>query len=286
MIFPILKAQKTSRVICASVRNRPYEVKAMVSVARLQAYLRHSAQRQYDAVPVPPFTLFFHPTDSLPYFNYAIPDQPSSGDLEASLSMLQDEFATRGRHPRFEFIQEFAPQLSSALDAAGFAEEARQQFMICTAETYRGAAEVSGLAIAELTSASTVGEVQDYLTTQRRGFDARGTEGATEGDAERFLRTIGGGRAFVGWLEGQPVGAGMFTSPFDGVTEIVGLATLESYRRRGIATGLTAQAVERALEQEVQVVCLTAADEQAGRVYERVGFARYATMLAYALEPR
>lgn len=255
-----------------------------MSVAQLQAYLRHSAQRQYEAVSVPPFTLFFHPTDSLPYLNYAIPDEPCSDGLEASLSVLRDEFAVRGRHPRLEFIQEFAPQLASALVAAGFAEEARQQFMVCTAETYRPAAAVSGLAIAELTSGSAVSEVQEVLTTQRLGFDARSTEGPSEGQAEQFLRTIGQGRAFVAWLEGQPVGAGMFTSPLDGVTEIVGMATLEPYRRKGIATALTAHAVQRALEQGIQVVCLTAADEQAGRVYERVGFVRYATMLAYSLK--
>ena len=35
------------------------------------------------------------------------------------------------------------------------------------------------------------------------------------------------------------------------------------------------------LDEGVDVICLTAADERAGRVYERVGFARYGSMLAY-----
>jgi len=259
----------------------------MASIARLQAYLRHSAQQQYETVSVPFFTLFFHPTDALPYFNYAIPDEPCSGDPGASLPVLRDEFAARGRHPRIEFIQEFAPQLASALRAAGFVEEARQQLMVCTAETYRPAPKVLGLTITELTNASAASEVQDYLTTQRRGFDIRSTpppppaSRGGEGDAEQFLRTIGGGRAFVAWLKGQPVGVGMYTAPFDGVTEVAGLATLEPFRRRGIATGLTALAVQRAMAQGAKVVCLTAADERAGRVYERVGFVGYATMLAY-----
>ena len=120
---------------------------------------------------------------------------------------------------------------------------------------------------------------QDYLNTQRRGFDARSKKVATEGDAEQFLRIVGGGRAFVGWLKEQPVGAEMYTAPFDGVTEVAGLATLEPFRRRGIATGLTALAVQSAMAQGVEVACLTAADERAGRVYERVGFVGCATML-------
>ncbi len=252
-------------------------------VARLQAYLRHSAQRQYESVPVPPFTLFFHPTDALTFFNYAIPDDPPFDDLEAPLAMLRSEFAARGRVPRFEFVEEYAPQLAPALRAAGFAEEARQALMVCTAATYSPAPEVPGLALSELTGASAPDEVRTFLTCQRRGFDPHDA-GATEAGVEHFLQTVGAGRAFVAWLEGQPVGAGIYTAPFDGVTEVAGLATLEPFRRRGIATTLTALAVRRALEQGVDIACLTAADERAGRVYERVGFARCATMLAYVQE--
>jgi ribosomal protein S18 acetylase RimI-like enzyme len=257
----------------------------MALIARLQAYLRHSAQQQYETVSVPCFTLFFHPTDPLTYFNYAIPDAPCSGGLGASLSLLRDEFAARGRHPRLEFIQQFAPRLAGALRAAGFAEEARQPLMICTAETYRPAPKVSGLTITELTPASAVSEGQDFLTVQRRGFDARSDKAATQGDARRFLQTLGAGRAFVVWLSGQPVGVGMVTAPYNGVTEVAGLATLEPFRRRGIATRLTALAVQGAMAQGAEVVCLTAADERAGRVYERVGFVGCATMLAYLDSP-
>ena len=127
-------------------------------IARLQAYLRHSARRQYETVPVPPFALFFHPTDALTYFNYAIPDGPPFDDLAASLAALRREFAARGRLPRFEFVEEYVPQLAPALRAAGFAEEARQALMVCTAATYSPAPDVPGLAISELTNASTPDE--------------------------------------------------------------------------------------------------------------------------------
>jgi len=250
------------------------------SIARLQAYLRHSALQLYETVSVPPFTLFFHPTDALTFFNYAIPDEPPCDDLEAPLAALRSEFAARGLLPRFEFIEEYAPQLVPALRAAGFVEEARQALMVCTATTYSLAPDVPGLTLTELTGASTPDEVQTFLTCQRRGFDPHDA-GAPEAGAEHFLRTIGAGRAFVAWLEGQPVGAGVISTPFDRVAEVAGLATLEPFRRRGIATALTALAVRRALEQGVELVCLTAADERAGRVYERVGFVRHATMLAY-----
>jgi predicted GNAT family acetyltransferase len=87
--------------------------------------------------------------------------------------------------------------------------------------------------------------------------------------------------AFLARLDGRPVGAGLYTTPFDGLTEVTGLATSKPFRRRGIATALTALAVQTAFEQGVEAVYLTAADERAGRVYERVGFRRFVTMLAY-----
>ncbi len=256
-------------------------VETTTSIARLQAYLRHSAQRQYESISVPPFTLFFHPSDALTFFNYAIPDSPTFGDLTAPLAALRNEFAARGRCARFEFVEEYAPPLAPALSAAGFAEEARQALMVCTAATYSPAPDAPGLALTEVTGASAPDEVRTFLTCQRQGFDPQDA-GATEADVEHFLRTVGAGRAFVAWLAGRPVGAGAYTAPFDGVAEVNGLATLEPFRRRGIAAALTALAVRRALAQGVEIACLTAADERAGRVYERVGFARCATMLAYS----
>ncbi len=255
----------------------------MISIARLQAYLRHSAHQQYDAVPVPPFTLFFHPSDPLTYFNYAIPDAPIPGEnLREPLATLRATFAARERRPRFEFIREFAPHLAPALRAAGFVEEARQQLMICTPETHHPApSTTTGLTLTTLSPDSPTTDAQDFLTTQRQGFDPDDLTQATEQEAERFLRELRGGAAFLARLDGQPVGAGMLTHPLDGITEAVGIATREPFRRQGVASALTVQAVRTAFDRGIEVVCLTAADERAGRMYERVGFRPYATMLAY-----
>src|SRR5262249_18645524 len=97
----------------------------MFSITQIQSYLRESARQRYDAVGLPPFTLFFHPTDSFPSFNYAIPDEAPNDDVQRTLVELQAVFTTRRRQPRFEFIEEFAPRLATALRQAGFVEEGR-----------------------------------------------------------------------------------------------------------------------------------------------------------------
>ena len=56
---------------------------------------------------------------------------------------------------------------------------------------------------------------------------------------------------------------------------------MAEYRRRGIAGMLTAVMTQAAFAAGVRVAFLSAADERAGRVYERVGFQPFATALAY-----
>ena len=82
-------------------------------------------------------------------------------------------------------------------------------------------------------------------------------------------------------MAGKPVAVGMVSEAYNSICELVGLATLADYRRQGIATAITREAVARAFEHGTEVVFLTAADERAGRVYQKVGFANYTTVLAY-----
>jgi ribosomal protein S18 acetylase RimI-like enzyme len=255
-----------------------------LTVERLQAYIRSVVAREREPVNVPPFTLFIHPSDDSTFFNYAIPDAPAGAYLHEPLAVLRAEFRRRGRHARFEFIEEYAPDLPAALRAGGFAEESRLHLMTCTRATYRPAPQIHGLAVVTLDRGAPLDAVREHLDVNSRGFNPA-AEPATAAAAEAFRRGLEESRAFTAYLDGQAAGAGMFTAPLDGLTELVGIATLEQFRRRGVATALTAQAARAAFDRAAGTVFLSAADEQAGRVYERVGFRPFATMLAYAEAP-
>jgi predicted GNAT family acetyltransferase len=156
--------------------------------------------------------------------------------------------------------------------------------MVCTPQTVRPAPTVDGLAITTLTVDSSLDDALAYLATQRQGWDPANTEPVSREDAEQLLQTsVHTGVCFLARVHGQPASVGVFTQPFDGVTEIAGVATLLPLRRRGIATALTEYAARTAFAQGVEIVCLSAGDEQASRVYERVGFRSLATMLAYSV---
>ncbi|OKI06267.1 acetyltransferase [Streptomyces sp. CB02923] len=68
----------------------------------------------------------------------------------------------------------------------------------------------------------------------------------------------------------QPVGT---------VSEIVGVGTLPSARRRGLGLAVTAALVADARERGVRTVFLSANNDDVARIYERLGFRRVATAL-------
>jgi GNAT superfamily N-acetyltransferase len=244
---------------------------------RVQAHMRAVARQQYDAVSVPPFTLFFHPSDPLPYLNYAIPDVPDAAarTLAAPLARLRAEFEARGRTPRFEFVEAVFPGLADALAAAGFAIEARPQLMLATPESRRTPPPVSGLGIDVLTAVSPLDAFREFLVVQRRAF-GMGDAGAVSDEDARWLRNgLAGGRCFVGRLGGHAVSVSMVLDPQDGLTEVVGVCTLEPHRHRGLGGALTAAALTWAFSGPASAAFLSAADARAGRVYEAAGFAPF-----------
>jgi len=245
--------------------------------------MRAVAHRQYEAVPVPPFTLFFHDTDPLPYFNYAIPDGPGAAslDLAAPLDRLEAEFRARGRVPRFEFVESSAPRLGEALEAHGFALENRAQLMVCPQGRERPAPAVDGLGVARLDAATALEEFTAFLDVQRRAFGLPPAPSAPDVEARSLRGTLGNGCAFLGRIAGEPVATAMTQPAADGLTELVGVSTLEAFRRRGIGGFLSFTAVRSAFDRGVSLAFLSAADGRAGRVYEAAGFSPAGFALFY-----
>lgn len=250
---------------------------------RIQAQMRAVAHRHYEVVALPPFTLFFHDSDPLPYFNYAIPDGPvePSPDLTASLARLEAEFRIRRRVPRFEFVEACAPTLGEALEAHGFARENRAQLMVCPRGSERSVPAVSGLDVAVLDAKTELGEFAAFLDVQRRAFSFPSPRPASDEDALCLRETLGGGCAFLGRIGGKPVATAMIQAPLDGLTELVGVATLEAFRRRGIGAFLSSAAVRAAFVRGASLAFLSAADAHAGRVYEAAGFSPVGHALSY-----
>ncbi|MCJ7832522.1 MAG: GNAT family N-acetyltransferase, partial [Actinobacteria bacterium] len=75
---------------------------------------------------------------------------------------------------------------------------------------------------------------------------------------------------------GDPVAVGAH-QPLEATTEIVGVATLPAFRRRGLGMALTSALVRDALMRNCPAVFLSADDDEVAGVYEGVGFRRIGT---------
>jgi ribosomal protein S18 acetylase RimI-like enzyme len=116
------------------------------------------------------------------------------------------------------------------------------------------------------------------------GGTAVGTAGPRERDAkaaadpmvpQRLRDRIRSGRMvlYVAEDDDGPIASGAH-QPVDGTTEIVGVATLPTARRRGLGAAITGALVDDARVAGVETIFLSAAGDDVARVYERLGFVR------------
>jgi GNAT superfamily N-acetyltransferase len=227
--------------------------------------------------------VFLHPFDAMVYFNYAIPDGPLTGDVHEPLKRLREAFQERKRVPRFEYVAELAPALEETLLAHGFRREAEARLMVCTRESFTPVPVPEALTLSVLTPASPREEVRAYCIAARQGFSQGESYEVPEEEISKMLGELKEGSAVLGRVEGQPAVVGMFTPLHAGIAEVGGVATIERFRKRGLGTALTSRVVQEAFDRGVDVLFLSTITEEAGRIYERVGF-RFVTRMLFMVD--
>ncbi len=256
----------------------------MITPTGLEAYMRRVAAVQYQSLTIGPFELYFHPNNSLRFFNYAKPLGPVSGDLRADLAALRTAYVKRDRLPRFEYIEEFAPDLATALEAAGFEREEKQSLMLCEKDEFQSAPGPDGYTLERLTALSPADSLRSYLTIQAEAFmDDTSTSVDEQRIDDQRQSLLAGTSAFLASLHGQPAAVAAATLPLDGLSELVGVATTPSLQKRGAGTAVASAAVAAALAGGAEAVFLVAEDERAGRMYRRLGFQHRWWALSYIL---
>ena len=254
----------------------------MTESQRIQAQWLQARQEGHTVERVGPFVVLLHPTDEALDTNVALLQLPTLEISQQWLEELQVTFAAHGRLPAaIQWIEADMPHLAASLQAVGFRERLQDVLLICTRQTLRSPAPLPGLTFVTLTQTALLADVREGLDVNEFGFDPTSAQPATDEQAERFRATLGTARAFTARLDGEGAGAGMSTPPYGGVTELTGIATLERFRGRGIATALTAYMTQSAFTQGCNLVFLTTANPIARRAYERAGFQPVGMVLTY-----
>lgn len=246
---------------------------------RINNYLIEAARSGREVEQVGPFTASCDPHDSNPYRNYAIPEDAA----EVSANHVADLvrwFRERDRKPRLEFVPAGSPAVEAQLLNSAFTVEARLPVMVPQPLESGVKACPEGFEVFRLRSGD---DLKSVATAQNVAY---GGSEATDADVARLQRTIEDGGEVVAARNtgtGAVIGAGLYTIPHRGVTEIAGVGVVPAYRRRGIAAAITAELAASAAEQEIELPFLMAADAPEERIYRRIGFETCASILHISL---
>jgi ribosomal protein S18 acetylase RimI-like enzyme len=242
---------------------------------RLELAGNRAMSRTRTWVDVGAFRAYFDETSDLIWLNYAAPIQTLGNETETrrDITALKKEFKRRRRKLRFEFIEPLWPGLGAMLRAAGLRLEAAQPLMICSLATARRK-KPDALRIQTLHSDDLDGVLDTFIHVSALGF---GSDWPPRDLAEQRARLrielhADARRAVMGWIGNQPAGVAAL-SPTESVGELVGVATLPNFRRRGTASALSGHLVFDHFHRGGEVVWLSAEDAVAQAMYGTIGFA-------------
>lgn len=262
--------------------------------------LSATLERFYDAIPrrggadaeqIGSLTLFLQ-REAGGYSFYARPTLGARcvevGDVDA-VRRRQREL---GVPEAFEWQQEVTPSLAPAARASGLHVHAHP-LQVLDGDVRTGPAP-AGTEIVALAADSPDDLIVAADAVANVAFRHAGTAGGSAGVAarreaaqevspeavarrrERLAEGIA--RAVVARVDGEVVAVASTQAALD-VAEVVGVATLPAYRRRGLGAAVTAAVVRAAVAAGASTVFLSAGDDDVARMYAGLGFGRVGTAL-------
>jgi ribosomal protein S18 acetylase RimI-like enzyme len=258
------------------------------------AHLLERIEAYFDAAPRPAADVEEH--GGLTLFVSRIPwrygGRPRLGltddvgaDDVAAVRARQRELGVR---EAFEWVHETTPSLAGAAAAAGLAVR-RAPLLALDPEDWTPPSAPDGVGVRMLEPDDPA--LMDAQATIELAFAADDLGAAEAGPEERALvRTELGDLGFIrdrlragltamAVAEGEPegvLGAGSH-QPAGTVTEVTGVGTMPAARRHGIGAAVTGRLVEDAQAGGVDLVFLSAADDEVARMYGRLGFRNIGT---------
>jgi predicted GNAT family acetyltransferase len=208
-----------------------------------------------------------------------IDGSPTQAETLKGLTKLRTTFKKRKLALEIEYDETVFPKLGAWLEAAGMKLAERNPLMACHPDGFKPFPTPDEVHLTQLSAAATAAELEAFQTI-------RWTDG---GEIDRPAPAVDRLRAdmarpnsvfLLAWLEWEPAGTGVSHS-LKGAAEIVGVVTRQDRRRRGVAAAITSELVRRHFVNGGDFVFLDAANDDAARVYERLGFSRFGVNLIY-----
>jgi ribosomal protein S18 acetylase RimI-like enzyme len=260
-------------------------------VDRLDAYLDAAPRTAASAEDIGPFTLFVAGPVGWRYYA-----RPRRADVElpvtaADVAAVMRRQAALDQPQTFEWVAEHSPTVATACADAGLSVRAHPLLV------HHDATAVpvpDGLRIRRLLPGdAAVGQAMAVGAVAFAAMEPGATGGVAQrsaaeteqdpADVEQVRLRIEAGQTVVVVAEDESgVLASGAHNPVGDATELVGIATLPDFRRHGLGAAVTDTLVADAVRRGLDIILLSAADDDVARIYERVGFRRVATAMAAA----
>lgn len=261
---------------------------------RIDAYLDAAPRTACRTEAVGPFTLFVNDAPGWRYYARATPGVAAFTPQD--VTRLRERQRELGLPEAIEWVRDLAPGLGPAAEAAGMRVDTHPLLALPSPTAFAPPAAPRRADVRlvgpedDLDRIGAIAEIA--FSNPGTGIGAQGTEDldAMALEADRAALAFVRGRIARGvtiqaaaFLDGEPVATGAH-QPVQDATEIVGVACLPVFRRRGLGAAVTSLLVRDALERGVGTVCLSADDADVERLYTRLGFVTVGAV--GAAEPR
>ncbi|HEY3560221.1 MAG TPA: GNAT family N-acetyltransferase [Kribbella sp.] len=199
----------------------------------------------------------------------AEPGEPFAADeVPWALETIRQAFGAEGRWLSAELVDEANPGLAEALEANGMTIVSRLPLLVV---------EPADLVVPELPNGIAV-KVVASEADQEVANAVSGEAYEMDGSGFVFKPDPANGGAVLVYADDVPVATAAWTAVADEVTEVAGVGTIHSHRRRGYGGIATAYATVKAFELGgATLAWLTPGDDGADRVYRRLGYGPKAT---------
>jgi GNAT superfamily N-acetyltransferase len=227
-----------------------------------------------------PFRVVLSKTKDAPLSSWVtlVDGAVSEAETLKAVPKLKAALKKRRAPLEIEYNDAVFPKIGAWLESAGLKLAEKNPLMACRPDTFKPSV-TEEVHLTQLRPTATAAELEAFQ-------QIRWTDG---GEVDREVPPIDPLRVALGvpssvfllaWLDWEPVGTGVSHS-LKGAAEVVGVVTRKDHRRRGVAATITSELVRRHFDGGGDFVFLDAANEDAARLYERLGFSRFGSNLVY-----
>jgi ribosomal protein S18 acetylase RimI-like enzyme len=199
-----------------------------------------------------------------------------------AVAALRSAFKDRNAELEIEYNEALYPLVGTWLEAAGLTFAERNPLMACRPVGFKPFSAVN-VTVHRLSTSSAAA---DLLAFQALRWTDGGDDDRAVPSVDVLRKDLGSATSvyLLAWIDGERAGTGV-SHALRGAGEIVGVVTRADKRRLGIAATVTSDLVARHFASSGDFMFLDAANEEAARVYERLGFRRFGDNVVYRSDP-